>query len=109
MKFEDELIRIYMIIISSFFAGFSICINNEYKKKKPDFKLALSEVLVHGISGCATGMLIGSKFDNIFLICATSIMGGIMGKNVINILFKVIISIFTNAKNIEVEEKEVIK
>ena len=104
MELEDKLLRIYAIVISSFLAGFSICMNNEIKKKKPNFLLALTEVLVHGVSGCIVGMLTSNYTRDIFMICAISAIGGLSGKGLVNIVLKIGISLITNAKNINLDD-----
>lgn len=72
-----------LMLISAFFSGFAVGLNNKANKKGRTFLQFTSEVLIHGVSGSIVGALSTIYVDDIVIICAIAAIGGMFGQQLI--------------------------
>lgn len=79
MKTEEIL----LMLLSAFFTGFAVGLNNKASTRRQRFIRFASDVLMHGISGAILGALSTLYFDDLLIICAIAAIGGMFGQQLI--------------------------
>jgi uncharacterized membrane protein len=75
--------EVLLMLLSSFFVGFTVGINNKATKKNQKFIHFASDVLMHGVSGAIMGALSTLYFDDLLIVCAIAAIGGMFGQQLI--------------------------
>lgn len=75
--------EILLMLLSAFFTGFAVGLNNKASTRRQRFIRFASDVLMHGISGAILGALSTLYFDDLLIICAIAAIGGMFGQQLI--------------------------
>lgn len=80
---------IFFILLSAFFSGFVVGLNSKANEEGVTLLKFYSKILVHGVSGTIVGLFLMSFETNIYLICAMSGLGGLLGQEILEMFFKI--------------------
>ncbi|ALN97832.1 hypothetical protein Bp8pS_153 [Bacillus phage vB_BpuM-BpSp] len=104
MNHNDDLVKILWLIVISFFSAFAKELNDRAKDPKVTFLLFISEVLLNGVCGAITGILMFNLTDNIYTVSAVAAIGGLMGMSFLKQVLKIVLLYITSLKNIKLED-----
>lgn len=105
---NNSILRILWLILISFFCSFAKSLNDYAKlpKRKQNFLLFVSEVLLSGICGVLTGLLCIYLYTNMYIVLFCGGLGGLLGLKVVKLVFKLFISIQqVNIKDFDLEDE----
>lgn len=89
---NDRIINILLMLTISFFAAFTVGLNKYAIKISNDISVnklvILSEILIHGISGLLIGLMFTKFIDDIYILCAVSGAGGMIGQKLLYAVVK---------------------
>lgn len=92
---NNSILQILWLILISFFCSFAKSLNDYAKlpKRKQNFLLFVSEVLLSGICGVLTGILCIYLYTNIYVVLFCGGLGGLLGLKVVKVIFKLFLSL----------------
>lgn len=91
---NNSILHILWLILISFFCSFAKSLNDYAKlpKRKQNFLLFVSEVLLSGICGVLTGLLCIYLYTNMYIVLFCGGLGGLLGLKVVKLVFKLFIT-----------------
>lgn len=92
---NNSILQILWLILISFFCSFAKSLNDYAKlpKRKQNFLLFVSEVLLSGICGVLTGLLCIYLYANIYVVLFCGGLGGLLGLKVVKVIFKLFLTL----------------
>lgn len=92
---NNSILQILWLILISFFCSFAKSLNDYAKlpKRKQNFLLFVSEVLLSGICGVLTGILCIYLYTNIYVVLFCGGLGGLLGLKVVKVIFKLFLTL----------------
>lgn len=105
---NNSILRILWLILISFFCSFAKSLNDYAKlpKRKQNFLLFVSEVLLSGICGVLTGLLCIYLYTNMYIVLFCGGLGGLLGLKVVKLVFKLFMSMQqVNIKDFDLEDE----
>lgn len=92
---NNSILQILWLILISFFCSFAKSLNDYAKlpKRKQNFLLFVSEVLLSGICGVLTGLLCIYLYTNIYVVLFCGGLGGLLGLKVVKVIFKLFLTL----------------
>lgn len=105
---NNSILRILWLILISFFCSFAKSLNDYAKlpKRKQNFLLFVSEVLLSGICGVLTGLLCVYLYTNMYIVLFCGGLGGLLGLKVVKLVFKLFMSMQqVNIKDFDLEDE----
>ena len=86
---QDEYIKILWVTAIAFFTAFVRELNDHVDNPEETFAKFLSDILLHGVSGSLFGIMGLAITQNIYWYSTLAGVGGVIGRNVINIVAKI--------------------
>lgn len=84
---RNKFIDILLMLTISFFSAFSIGLNKYAVSIDKDDKMSrlllISEILIHGLSGLFIGLIFTKFISDIYILCAMSGIGGMLGQKLL--------------------------
>lgn len=92
---NNSILQFLWLILISFFCSFAKALNNYAKlsKRKQNFLLFISEVLLSGICGILIGIICMYIFEDVYIIIFCGGLGGLLGVNMVKIMFKILLAL----------------
>lgn len=105
---NNSILQILWLILISFFCSFAKSLNDYAKlpKRKQNFLLFVSEVLLSGICGVLTGLLCIYLYANIYVVLFCGGLGGLLGLKVVKVIFKLFLTLQQVDINLDNDTKD---
>lgn len=104
---NNSILQILWLTLISFFCSFAKSLNDYAKlpKRKQNFLLFVSEVLLSGICGVLTGILCIYLYANIYIVLFCGGLGGLLGLKIVKVLFRLFMTIQqVNIEDIDLDD-----
>lgn len=103
---DNSFSTILYTAVISFFGAICKEINDKSKDGTETFSIFFGEIILHGFSGWIVGLMANKYFGltDLSSITIYAGIGGLFGYDLVKILLKIILTIVTNSKNVDIND-----